>query len=53
MLGKLVLVLDMVELGGKLGRLGDPLLKGLSLRERDGSWFWYLGRYSLVLGLGS
>ena len=33
-----------------MGRLGDPLLKWLFLLEGSGSWFWDLGRDSLVLG---
>ena len=40
-------------ISGDVGRLGDPFLKGLFLLERYGSWFWNLGRDSLVLGRGS
>ena len=53
MLGGLGSDLNLGGLRGGLGVLGDPFLDGSSQVERDGSYFWNLGRDSPDLVHGS
>ena len=52
-MGGLVLALIMGGGEGDIGGLGDPFLSGYSLLDWVGSWIWYLGRDSPVLGHSS